>query len=242
MKRRASGQKYSNRPFKKPRTVYRAPTRAYKNSKVPLRSYGYRPNSGERKVADIAANAATVAVSTTGSFTLMAVPTVGADYNQRVGRKILLKSFYIRGRVIQDLAQGVDPGAGVVQPQMARMIIFADLQPNGATPAVTDLLVTPDVCSHLNLNNRDRFRIYTDKEYVFDPYMFGTNFASASRQIHAVKKFKKINLEMVFSTSTGAIADITSGALYMFWLGSNIAGNEDLACIYSTRVRYEDKN
>lgn len=214
-----------------------APRRTYRGSMVPLRSYGYRPNRVERKVNDVAE--ATYQVNTTGSFTLLANPAVGADFNNRIGRKVLLKSAYIRGYVRTEESSGL--GVVTTGSQIARMIIFADLQPNGATPLVADLLTQATPTSHLNLNNRDRFKIYCDKEYAFDPAVLGASFVGLTNQIRLVKKYKKINLEMIFSTSTGAIADVTSGALYMFWIGSQASGtNTDINAVVSTRVRYSD--
>lgn len=202
----------------------------------------YRPSAVERKVNDL--TTATYQVNTTGSFTLLANPTLGSDFNNRIGRKVILKSVYIRGRVLTETASaGVE---AVVSAQQGRMIIFIDMQPNGAAPAVTDLLVEATPSSQLNLNNRDRFRIVSDSQYVFDPYYFNSStatqtYSSTANQIKNVKKYKKLNLEMIFNgVNGGTIADITSGALYMFWIGSKAASATDINAILSTRVRYMD--
>lgn len=210
-----------------------------RRANAPPATRGYRLNAVERKVNDI--DTATYQVNTTGTFTLLALPTVGADFNQRVGRKIMLRTVYIKGRVQCENAGSLSPTA--TTSQQCRMIIFADLQPNGAAPAVTDLLVSATPASQLNLNNRDRFKIYCDKEFYLDPFLIpaaGTSmYLNRSGQV--LKKFKKIQLETIFSTSTGSISDITSGALYMFWIGSAPAGaNTDANFIGSTRVRYTD--
>jgi hypothetical protein len=207
---------------------------------VPLRSIGYRPNMVERKVQDI--NTGTIQANTTGTFSLLCLPIVGADFNQRVGRKIIMKSVFIRGYVRTEQS-GTLAVANTIS-QQARMILFVDLQPNGATPATTDLLVEATTASQLNLNYRDRFKILCDKEYVFDPYTFNTGAttsqSSVGRQIWSVKKYKKITQETIFGTSAGTIADINSGALYMFWIGSNPTGATDVNAVLSSRVRYTD--
>lgn len=196
----------------------------------------------ERKVADI--DTATYQVNTTGTFTLLAVPVLGSDFTQRIGRKITLRTVYIKGRVVTE-ASTAGP-ALIAASQHCRMIVFVDMQPNGAAPAVTDLLVSATPASQLNLNNRDRFKIIRDKEFVLDPYIVSftatTAYASAPNQVKFCKVFKKINVETIFNaTNGGTIADITSGALYMFWIGSNAAGtNTDSNFIGSTRVRYND--
>lgn len=201
----------------------------------------YSASKAEAKVNDIAT--ATYQVHTTGVFTLLCNPSLGSDMNNRIGRKIRIKSAYVRGYV------GTQPALGAAtnstSAQCARMIIFTDNQPNGAAPAVTDLLNSADPCSHLNLNNRDRFVIHHDKEFVFDPYTLVNTAtqaqAASTNQIRMVKKFKKITTEMVFNAGVaGTIADINSGALYMFWIGSTASGTTDVNAILSTRVRYWD--
>lgn len=217
-----------------------------------LATRGFRPGFGtlggnrfdlrhEKKVSDIAT--ATYQVNTTGSFTLLHIPTQGTDYTNRIGRKTMMKSVYIRGRV-----QLEDAGtlAAVVNSyaQQGRFILFLDLQPNGAVPVVTDLLNTADPASQLNLNNRDRFKIIKDKCFVFDPIAVSTVTTPAgflNRTVYNFKVFKKCSIETIFSTNGGTIADITTGALYMFWIGSQAGGtNTDTNAVVSTRVRYMD--
>ena len=126
------------------------------------------------------------------------------------------------------------------------MIIFIDLQPNGAAPAVTDLLNEALPSSQLNPNNRDRFLIVKDKTFYFDPVINQTTASQAqaafNRTGYDIKVYKKCNLETIFNgTNGGSIADITSGAIYMMWIGSTAAGaNTDVNAIVSTRCRYID--
>lgn len=203
-----------------------------------------RPSFVERKVADLAV--ATYDANSTGVFTLLAVPVLGSDYNQRIGRKITLKSVYVRGYVGTQQALQALASAAPASAQQARMIILLDNQPNGAVPVSTDLLVSANPTSQLNLNNRDRFKILCDKTFVFDPIIYTTTatqaVASASRQIYNIKKYKKLNIESIFNaTNGGTIADINSGALYMFWIGTAAAGNNDAYSQLSTRVRFVDQ-
>lgn len=225
----------------------RMPVRSYPGSMVPMASRGYRPNKTEWKVTDITPQippTVTYAANTTGVCTPLCIPTIGADMQNRIGRKIQIKSFYVRGYIstIKAAAGGV---AGTTAAQQVRMIVLADLQPNGVLLTPTDVLGTSfQVQSQLNLNNRDRFKVYTDKTFVFDPYQYGTvsgsSVSSATNQIRQVKVYKKINLETVFNgSSTGGIADISSGALYIMFIGSQ-ASTEACAPYISTRVRYSD--
>lgn len=198
----------------------------------------------ERKVSDTVI--ATYQVNTTGSITLLHVPTLGTDFTNRIGRKTAAKSIYVRGFVRTEASGTAGTQISTV-PQQCRMILFADLQPSPATAiAVTDLLVSAHPAEQLNLNNRDRFRILADKMYVLDPYVNVTTAtqaqASLVNQIRTVKVFKKINIETIFNgTNGGTFADITSGAIYMLWIGNVAAGaNTDANAILTVRVRFID--
>lgn len=169
---------------------------------------------------------------------------LGTDISNRIGRKILVKSLYVRGYCQLDASSALVTGQNV-PAQMFRMIILCDLQPNGAVPLVSDLITSPTPYSQLNLNNRDRFKVYVDKQFVVDPLVYNTtatqSVAAFNRTIHGIKKFKRINLETVYNAgTTGLIGDINSGALYMFWIGSIAAGVNDGGFVLSTRVRFLD--
>lgn len=215
--------------------------------RAPMSTRGWRPftaitANSELKVQDIPTT--TYQVNTTGSITLLAIPVTGADFNARIGRKIKLRSLFIRGRV--QLEVDATLAAVSVTGQQARCMIVYDLQPNGAAPAITDILNTADPASQLNLNNRDRFRVLYDREFPFDPYQSITTATQAQlcwgRTLHNVKLYKKLNHEMIFNAvNGGTVADIASGALYMVWIGSAAAAsNGDVNAIVSTRVRYSD--
>lgn len=229
-------------PKKRARTfvpITSSVVRSYGNG-APMATRGYAFGSRERKVFDI--GVASYDVNTTGTFTLISVPVPGTGFNNRIGRKIHNRSIYIRGRVALQSAMG-PVAATQSSAQLLRMIVFCDLQPNGAAPAVTDLLVTASPASQLNMDGRDRFRILKDKIYAMDPYTAGAAYADAAwnRTMYTVKVYKKINIETIFNAgAAGTIADITSGAIYMFWIGEIAAGAFDSIASLSTRVRYDD--
>lgn len=208
---------------------------------VPLSTRGYTPNLVEKKVFD--RDSTLYQVNSTGSFTLLCAPIPGSDMTNRIGRKILIKSVYVRGFVGHERAMNL--AAIDASGQLPRMILFIDYQPNGAAPAVTDILKETGPVSQLNLNYRDRFKILCDKQWVVDPFMYSAvatqSYASAANTLKPVKVYKKLNLTTVFNAGTaGTIADIASGALYMFWIGGAVAGTQDINASICTRVRYVD--
>lgn len=239
-KRTSSGKTY--RSSKRRRTV--GPRRAYKNSLVPLASRGYQINRAERKVWDIASG--TVQVNTTGAVSNLFAPQKGTDFQERIGRKTVLKSIFIRGTISTEIARTTNTDAAV-EFQYCRMLIGIDYQPNGAVPTIDEIFaVNNDPLSHLDLNQRDRFRIIWDKHWVFDPYKFNKtatqSYASTTNQVKCFKYYKKLNLETIFNAgNAGTVADISSGALWMCWIGSGVAGtNSDCNAVITTRCRFVD--
>jgi hypothetical protein len=201
--------------------------------------------SKERKFSDIGVRG--FQVSDAGGFSLLHVPQLGSDYTNRVGRKTNCKSLYIRGKL--EITKASSMALATVGSTLNRLIIFIDSQPNGAAPAVTDLLVSASPSSQLNANNRDRFYILKDKVYGLDACAIDNTGQNAEnswgRTIIPIKIYKKINLETIFNaTDDATISSINSGALYMFWIGN--AGfqaseaNWVITANLSTRVRFDD--
>lgn len=229
-----------------------APYRAVVRSKprrrllAPPRTGGFRGQTApfrritaERKVIDT--DTANYACNTTGSVTLVNGVAIGSDYTDRVGRKIRLKSIYVRGLVSRNLTLG----GGTLLPDVARMLIVFDTQTNGATPSVTDILKEATATSQLNLNNRDRFKVLIDKQYAIAPYLISDtatqSYALAgSPTTYQVKKYKKLNHEVVFNGTQGTVGSISTGALWMVWVGSTAVDQTDPVATVSVRIRFED--
>lgn len=195
----------------------------------------------------VTVNSTTRQLNTTGSFNLLNFSVPGTDINQRVGRKIMCKSIFIRGFISPEGGNtAIVAGTLETFAQLGRCIVFVDNQPNGAAPAVTDLLAEATSVSQLNLDNRDRFKVLMDKTFgvpnsVKSFTATGSTCGSYGNCI-PFKKYKKIMVETVYNAGTaGTIADINSGALYMFWIGNVVAGTgTDTNATISTRVRFED--
>jgi len=190
-----------------------------------------------------------------GFVTPIFIPKLGSDFNNRIGRKCVLKSVYLKWRCFPNYIE--EPQAAVYNaafafPQtMVRVLLVWDTNPNGVIPTIEDILQqtttnVPDPFSFINMNNRDRFRILLDKVHQFTAIIktaAGTTSIGANQTWNG-KKFKKLNLETIFnSTSAGTIGDISSGALYLCGLGTenNGAGNLKYAIgEFNTRIRYDD--
>lgn len=202
---------------------------------APARTGGYfgvsrRRARNEYKTVDV--DPANYNVTSTGSVTLLNGVATGTDFTDRIGRRIMMKKHYFRGVVFPE-----DNNTG---QQLVRMIIVYDMQSNGAAPGVTDVLKSADATSQLNLNNRDRFRILTDKQWVLAPIdNTATQSFAGSPTIHQFKKFKKLNHEVQYNGTTNSIGSIATGAMFMLLIGSNAAGTAATIRV-SHRIRFVD--
>lgn len=228
---------------------------------VALAPRGFRPFTSktlEKKVYDMGDRLGAVGdtfyqtnVSNTGTVFPIFIPGQGADYNQRIGRKVTVKSLYIKWRAFPSYQ--TDPTLLTTgAPELhGRILVVHDAQPNGVLPAFTDIIQVEtttgfaDTISFVNMNNRDRFRIIMDKMHQFPAYFLSgkTLLGDGNGSTWVGKKFKRLNLEVIFNaSSTNAIADISSGALYVCVLGSELVATAEynLAFDINTRIRYTD--
>lgn len=172
--------------------------------------------------------------SSTGIFLVNAV-IQGTDINAVIGRKMNMKSFYMRLTVFSpDNAWSTqDPKitpSGIVNTTV-RVLVVYDSQANGiglttiTNLKLTDILnvgATPQTIfatgasgytnAHINLDNRDRFSIITDKTFDLSNMQ-----GNASRNLKIFKKFKKGGLPTIFAGSAGTI---NTGAVYVIVGGS----------------------
>ena len=123
---------------------------------------------------------------TTGTIQLLNGCSQATDYNDRIGRKIIVRSIQLRGLVY--------PLDTTTATSLCRMILLYDCQTNGAAPAITDVITSATSTAPLNLNNRDRFKILMDKQWA----VAGVQANQAgSPTVHQFKKFKKYWLETI---------------------------------------------
>jgi len=191
-------------------------------------SRGWTPRNfiqGELKFSDITI---TTAISSTGVFGLLNGLVLSNDATGRVGRQIAIKSLHIRSLHYVTTGTGVD--------QVQRMILFQDMQSNGVAPVWTDLLVG-DVYSNPNLANRNRFRIIRDKTF----YLNATAEPNSGHLNNLHIKFPGRGLITTYNAGNGgAVADIATNALYLYFVSNIGAGATAGGVIGSARLRYQD--
>lgn len=169
----------------------------------------------------------------TGSITNASLNLIpeGTTESERIGRKCMVKSLHIKGVI------GM-PSSSIPLTERLRVIVYCDKQANGATAAVTDILETTTVDSFRNLANVTRFIVLSDKTTLFNQTagIGGDSTTDLySPVIKTIKFNKKMNLDLEFSASTGALTELRSNNIGVLAISDN-----GLATIaYTARVRFQ---
>nr|UOF81670.1 capsid protein [Cressdnaviricota sp.] len=198
----------------------------------PLRTGGF-PNLFKRSKTELKfldVSVSNLQFNSTGTIRLLNGIVQGTDYNQRIGRQIILKSIYLRMYLFPNAA-ATNVG------DVLRIILGFDEQPNGALPIVTDILTSASTTAANNLNNRDRFKILVDKTFPVGQAIT----ANAVAPIRGFKKvYKKCNWPVTYSGTTADIASLATGSLFILTVSENVAGITCWDANYHSRIRFTD--
>jgi len=179
-------------------------------------------NVTEWKNIDVTSSITGAAATTWSPVTLITTIAQGSSSAQRIGRKVVLKNAQVRYTATN--------GGGTATP--FRILMVYDHSPNGVLPLITDILITNDINSPLNLNNSDRFLVLRDSYPRSEKSVDGT--VSVSDLMF--KKFKEGGLQSQWiASATGTIADVTTGAIYLM-----ICGTAAVTLAFTSRVRFTD--
>lgn len=186
----------------------------------------------EKKYFDTTKGSATpAATGTILNLSLNLIPQ-GTTESSRIGRKVIVTNLYLHGQMILPTTNDETATSDTL-----RLIVYIDKQANGATATIGDLLQTTDWRSFRNLSNQERFVFLKDKYYDLNATVncSATTQTTGDFAFH-FKCYKKLDLPIEFSSTTGAITEIKSN-------------NIGVACIseggvaqinYIARIRYTD--
>lgn len=159
----------------------------------------------------------------------LCVISQGAGSDQRIGRRILVKSVYVRGRVF---APTTMTGAASF-----RMLVFQDKQPNGALAGATDLLIANEYLSPINLGNSKRFKI------LMDETLDGRTISVDTNEGINFERYVKTNIEIGYVNGAGAgtEADVLTNGIYciVFFGGFGAGATAPVGKLWF-RIRYVD--
>ncbi len=199
------------------------------------------PNSGpELKFFDGTMTDVVVASGGVIPLNCMIIIDQGVSEQQRIGRKIVLRSIMMRYDISlpeQDAAATPPPG------DTLRILIVHDKQCNGTTATVIGdggPLFTNDINTFNNLNNKSRFRTLMDRTHNLNYVTLASDGAglvsSAEVQEHHTW-FKKINIPLEYSGATGALTEVRSNNLFCVIMGERSHAGFDARF----RLRFSDE-
>lgn len=153
---------------------------------------------------------------TTGNINYLNSLAQGTDYNQRIGREIIMDSLWL-------LWTSFPTTTSAPTGDIHRIILLYDTQPNGSTVNVTDILASANYNSPYNFNYRDRFIIMEDKffELEANAYTAGALTQGNPAPITDLTE-RRLDLTSVFNANSAAIpGGIQSGALLLLTISQN---------------------
>jgi len=185
-------------------------------------------------------------VATGNNVRAIFTPLVGSGINQRIGRRVQVKSIQCRGYV--------QPAEDVAYPDFLRFMVVLDMQPNATGPNVTPDQVlgqgtgqTSHSMSFNNLDNRARFKTLMDWKMVTQVAgdQTGASITPLAAGAHnmIIDWYKKFNFPVTFNNGdTGIPNDITTAKIIVLCSGvapGGLASGQWLVNL-TTRVRYTD--
>lgn len=180
--------------------------------------------ASEQKAAAFAIT--TQHADTTGEVRLITAPANGADSNQRVGKKCLVNMVELN---LQVKASAVTAGG---TPVYQWWLVY-DKHPNGALPTIATILVGTQGSRIVLPAAEPRFSVMA---HGYGAITKPTNYENQG-SIKLIEKKVKCSKNMIFTGDTGAIADISEGAIYLITEGDTANANPHPvvtgeACLY----------
>lgn len=212
-----------------------------KRDKLPAINVAKNPGMNpEMKAVDSVGTLALSNTTTGAGHTILVNGSVqGTDRFNRVGRRINIKSINVRMYVY------TSQGSPAVIDDLLRFALVWDEQPTGSLPVISDYwqdtstsgILTTNLLSHNNLNNTARFRMLRTLSVPINAELQCT-------ETNQGRAFIEWNIKCNFITqynagNTGALSDITTGAIYVIGWGNN-SNPAQWSADVATRIKYQD--
>lgn len=163
----------------------------------------------------------------------------GSDATQRIGRKITHNYIEVKLIINSYVTGPYDAGF---------WSIVLDRQPTGSLPAFTDIYDTttasnvPGLACRNTLVNPDRFKVLATEDYVVSTLNSGQGATGpyyCSRFID-LRKLKGTDALCTWGSSSGGIANVTHGAIYIMFASTLAQAATPNTVYYLTKYRFTD--
>lgn len=168
-----------------------------------------------------------VRFTNTGSITHLNVVGKGDSLGERQGDRIFMLRILLRG-----FFRAYNPGTEQPirnQIQVGTFMLVWDRQPTGALPLLTDILDTAEVSGLQRMDTRDRFFILYRYQFQVEFALLYNAATSAYDPVATADSVRNVDWNIpvyrpaVYATSesSGAIANVRTGALYAVFVGGD---------------------
>lgn len=169
-----------------------------------------------------------------GSLNLIAQ---GTDQDDRVGRKVTVKSVELRGQT-RLLSNNNAAALG----DHIRVVVFIDHQHNqdSTGAAWLDIFDDADINSFRRLDNEKRFTLLVDKVIDLNAYCALDTAVATVVSGEVIKSFhfwRRCDCQLEFSGTSGAITELTSNNIGVIAIADGISPYIG----YTARIRYTDQ-
>jgi hypothetical protein len=184
----------------------------------------------------------------------------GADYFNRVGRNITMKSIYINllfrvqidnnspnvassTNTIPAGNNGQTNGQTQVGNAFIRVLVVYDLQTNGIAPAANAILYPNYYNTNTGAQEQGSIDVtsfmnldYRDRFKIIMDKKFAMN-AYGSSATYVLKKYKKLSTGVTYNSGLGGVGSINTGAVYILVLAQ---GSSYVYAFGKSRIRFTD--
>lgn len=185
------------------------------------------------------------AVDESGNFTLINGLALGTAATARVGMRINMRSIHLKYIITAPVYNTIN--TAFLNRTQVRVMLILDMQPNGATPALSDILEDTTagigIVSSLYMANAARFKVLYDKRHAVQASTVVSNtfvMVPTDSQIYD-ETYMKLSHEVHYADSNnGDITDIKTGALFLVTLSGTASVGQQPAITSYIRMRYHD--
>lgn len=228
MKRRATtGRRRRSYAAAMPRTMSVAMRTVGRTSLTEVKSYDVQLCAAGGQLPLLAAAAGAEPAAVWAGLTEVNCVRQDATVAGRIGNKIVMRSIHVRFSVNINAAANYG---------CARFMLVYDRQPNGAFPAITDILLDQPAgvardFGGVNIANKSRWLVLRDQVKLFD---------QAQTVMHFMNWYCKCRLEVEFGGNAGTIADFRTGAVYLVAFYNFVSAGNIAMYLPTCRVRFYD--
>ncbi len=192
-------------------------------------------SSQELKFHDVTISDATLANNWTilNSGTLLVI-AAGTGESERVGRKVTVRKIGFRYTIGKLFAT-----TSTATSTSVRVIVYHDKQANKATAALADIVEDDTFYTFNNLTNSGRFRTLMDRTHDLASTCGGGDGTTEDygENISSHTWFKECNIPVEYTSTTGAIGEITSNNICVMAFSSE---NANVRLDGNFRFRFTD--